>query len=200
MAMTKTKIVSNAIGFLGNQPITTLDTNNDLVRSAEQAYDFLLPNVLTKNNWRFACQIVQLSQLVATPPTFWKSVFQLPADFLKLIRLYPQNYSFEIYEGDKLYSMYDNTDLFIEYIFQPDESLFPPYFSVLMSLEVAAYLAMSNAEKTEYYSAIEQRRINAMAMAAAVDNQNRPNFSLANFPVLSDRYVGGILSSYSVSS
>lgn len=200
MAMTKTKIVSNAVGFLGNQPITSLNTNNDLVRSAEQAYDFLLPDVLSRNNWRFACQIVQLSELVDTPPTYWKAIYQLPADFLKLIRLYPQNYSFEIYEGDKLYSMYSGQELFIEYLFQPSEALFPQYFSVLMSLEVAAYLAMSNAEKTEYYSAIEQRRINAMAMAAAIDNQNRPNFSLANFPVITDRNIGGILSSYSVSS
>jgi hypothetical protein len=192
MAVTKTVIVSNAISLLGHKPIQTLDNADDLTVSAEQALDLLLPHILATGSWRFAIQIAQLSKLAESPPegSYWSTVYQLPAGYLANIRVYPQNYSYDIYENHKLYTTW-NGAVWMEYVFQPDYSKFPPYFVVLMAHEIAAYLALSNAQKPEYYTQLEGRRIAVLAMASATDAKNRPNFSQVDFPVLTNRYIGG---------
>lgn len=192
--MTKTVIISNAISVLGHKPIITLDDADDLVVAAEQAFDMLYPSVLAMGNWRFATQIAQLSKSVEVPPSGsnWSTVYLLPAGYLKNIRVYPQNYAYEIYENNKLYTGW-NGAVWMEYIFQPDVSKLPPQFVQYFTMEIAAYLALSNAQKPEYYNVIEGRRIQALAMASATDAQNRPNFSQVDFPVLSNRNIGGII-------
>lgn len=194
MAVTKTIVVSNALALLGHKPIMTLDEPDDLTVAAEQAFDMLLPSVLSSGNWRFAVQIAQLSRLVETPPagSYWNTVYQLPAGYLANIRVYPQNYAYDIYENSKLYTNWYG-DVWMEYVFQPDVSKLPPHFVNYFCYEIAAYLALSNAQKPEYYNTLEQKRIQAQAMASATDAKNRPNFSQVDFPVLSNRYIGGVI-------
>ncbi len=188
MSITKTTIISNAISQLGHKPIQTLDNADDLVVSAEQAFDMLLPAVLSQSDWRFATQIAQLSKSVETPPTNtrWTTIYLLPANFLKNIRLYPHNYDYDIYENKKIYTNWTGI-VHMEYVFEPDISKLTPSFVHYFTYEIAAYLALSNAQKTDFYSALEGKRSQALAMAAALDAQNRPNYSQATFPVLSNR-------------
>jgi len=190
MATTKVKIISSAVALLGNAPVTTLDNANDLVISAEQAYDLLLPSVLSNAPWRFATTIQQLSKTLETPPTetLYESIYLLPAGYLKTIRVFPQNYAWEIFESKKLYTSF-NTDepFYMEYVFQPDPSLLPSYFVSYFVYEIAAYLALSNAQKPEYFNVLETRRVSSQAMAVASDAQNRPNSSQIDFPVLTNR-------------
>lgn len=194
MAMTKEILISNALCQMGHAPIQTLDNADSLTIAAEQAYDLLLPAVLKTGNWRFAIQIAQLSKSVETPPTGsnWTSIYLLPANFLKNIRIYPQNYQYDIYENRKLYTNWSG-DAWMEYIFQPDPSKFDPQFSLYFTYEISAYLCLSNAQKPEYYAALEKRRTDAFAMASATIVQDRPNFSQVDFPVLDRRFVGGII-------
>lgn len=121
---------------MGHAPIQTLDNADSLTIAAEQAYDLLLPAVLKTNNWRFAIQIAQLSQSVETPPTGsnWNTIYLLPANWLKNIRIYPQNYDYDIYENGKLYTNW-NGDIWMEYVFQPDPSKFDPQFSLYFTYE-----------------------------------------------------------------
>ena len=194
MATTKTSVISNAISVLGHKPIITLDNADDLTVAAEQAFDMLLPSVLASGNWRFAVQIAELSRLVEVPPSgsCWTSVYALPAGYLKNIRIYPQNYAYEIYENNKLYTNWTGA-VWMEYVFQPSVEKLTPAFVNYFCFEIAAYLALSNAQKPEYYSVLEAKRIQTLAMAAATDAQNRPNFSQVDFPVLSNRYIGGVI-------
>lgn len=193
MAMTKTKIISNALTQLGHDPIITLDQPDQLTLAAEQAYDLLVPSILETNNWRFATQIAQLSKLPETPPSgsYWTSVYQLPAGFLKNIRIYPQNYEYDIYENFKIYSNW-NGEIWMEYIFMPDPSRFPNLFALFVSYDIAVYLALSNAQKPEYFNVLEKKRNETFAMCAGSIAQNRPNFSQAQFPVLNRRYINGV--------
>ena len=56
-----TSIISLAVEqLLGHKPIQSLDDADDLVTAAEQAFDILLPSVLSTGNWRFSIQIQQL--------------------------------------------------------------------------------------------------------------------------------------------
>jgi len=195
MAQSKVTILSNAISQLGHKPISTLTDPDDLVLAAEQAYDLLVPSILSTGNWRFSVQIQQLTKSIETPPSGspWTAIYLLPAGYLKNVRIYPQNYQYDIYENSKIYSTWSG-EIWMEYQFVPDPSRFTASFSHYITYEIAAYLCLSSAQKTEYYTVIENKRIQTLAMAAASDAQNRPNFHQAIFPVLNNREIGGIVS------
>lgn len=188
MATSKSLIISNILSLLGHGPIISLDDADDITVAAEQAYDLLLPGVLSRNNWRFAIQIQQLGLSTETPPDPWNSIYYLPAGYLKLIRLYPQIYDFDIYQNKKLYAGYSG-DLHMEYVFVPDAAYLPARFTEYFVYEVATYLSLSNAQRPDYYQVLEAKRVQAFAMAAASEAQNRPNFSQVSFPVLDKRGV-----------
>lgn len=192
MAQSKESIISNAITQLGHAPITSLINGDQLVVAAEQAFDMLLPAVLAQNNWRFATQIQQLSESVEVPPDPWKTIYLLPAGWLKTIRVYPNIYVWDIYENSKIYAQYQG-EWWMEYIFMPDISKLPAHFIGYFVYEIAAYLALSNAERPEYYTALEAKRVSSYAMCAAVEAQNRPQFTQATFPVLNNRQLGTII-------
>jgi hypothetical protein len=85
----------------------------------------------------------------------------------------------------------------MEYVFQPDESLIPLYFWHYFTHEIASYLALSNAQKPEFYKAIETKKTMLLSMAAAADAQNRPQSSQVSFPLIDSRYISGIDSNFS---
>lgn len=191
MALTKTNIISNAVTQLGHAPVVSLIDQDELVVAAEQAYDMLLPSVLSQGNWRFASKIEQLSQLVETPPQPYLYVYQLPSGWLKTLSVWPNTYDWDIFHGNKIYTFQSGT-WYMQFIYQPDVSLLPPWFVNYFVFEIAAYLALSNAEKTEYYSALESKRVQMQALAHAVETQNRPQFTQVDFPVLGNRYIAGM--------
>lgn len=165
-----------------------------MVTAAVSAYNLKLPSVLSSGNWRFAVQIQVLELLVEDlpPEVPWKAVYLLPAGFLKTIRLFPNIYTWDIYTNDRIYAYY-NGPLAMEYVFQPDVSKLPAHFVDYFTYEISAYLALTNAQKTEYYTALEAKRIQMQAMSNAIETQNRPQFSQVNIPVLNNRYVGGFI-------
>lgn len=72
----------------------------------------------------------------------------------------------------------------MEDLFLPDISRLPAWFVKYFVFELAAYLALSNAQKAEYYNVLESKRAHQMGLAMAIDAQNRPQNTQANFPVL----------------
>lgn len=196
MAVTKTEIVSMIVQLLGHKPIITLDNADDLVISASQFFDLLLPSVLSTGNWRFSMQLQQLSLSPIIPPvqTGWQNVYYLPAGYLKNIRVIPQNYVYEIYAGGLIYCNWGTaTPIYMEYAFLPDISQLPSYFINYFIYEVAATMCLTNAQKPEYYNTLEAKRILQLAIAAATDAQNRPQFSQVDIPMLNKRNITGII-------
>ena len=79
----------------------------------------------------------------------------------------------------------------MQFVFLPDVSRLPLYFVNYFVYEIAASLALSNAQKPEYFGVLEQKRVTTQAMAMAIDAQNRPTEEFTNFPVLTSRESGG---------
>lgn len=112
MAMNKLQVVSMALQMLGQKPIAALNSTSDIEISASNAFDLLLPSIIQRNSWRFATKIDYLWVSNALPIlSYWSLIFDLPADFLETIRLYPQSYSWEIYEDNKIYSNFGTPSL-----------------------------------------------------------------------------------------
>ena len=192
MPLTRVQIISQALTIMGKKPIQNLINQSDIVTAANQAYDMLLQNVLSQRFWRFATTIVQLNRLVQVPVGgYWMFAYQLPANFLKLVHLWPQNYDFEIYENMHLFSNFNDqfTPLFLEYTFRPADQNLPDYFTKYFCFEIAAYLALSSAQTPAYYQVLEAKREFELSLALAADAQNRPQTPLQSMPVITRRFV-----------
>ncbi len=198
MAYSKTSIISLAAQILGHKPVQTLDDADDLIVTLEQAFDILLPSVLSTGNWRFAMQIQQLTLSTITPPpqTGWQNIYLLPSGYLKNIRIIPQNYDYEIYQNSQIYCNWGTqTPVFMEFAFQPAVSELTPTFVNYFIWELAGFPALASAQKPDYASYIESKRISQLAIAAATDAQNRPQFSQVNIPMLNKRNITGFIGS-----
>jgi hypothetical protein len=196
MAYTKTTIVSLAVMLLGHKPIQTLDEADDMVISASQAFDILLPSVLASGNWRFSMKIQQLVLSTEIPPTQsnWNQIYLLPAGYLKNIRIIPQNYDYEIYANNQIWCNWGTqSPVFMEYAFLPDIAQLPAPFINYFIYEIATFLCLSTAQKPDYFTALEAKKNTQWAIAAAADAQNRPQFVEYDIPMLTKRNITGII-------
>lgn len=196
IAYSKTSIISLAAQLLGHKPIQTLDNQDDLITSCEQAFDILLPSVLGTGNWRFAIQISQLSLSTEVPPpqTNFNQIYLLPAGYLKNIRIIPQNYVYEIYSNNQIWCNWGTqSPIYMEYAYLPDIPNLPAYFVNYFIYEIATFLGLSSAQKPEYAAFLEQKKNLQWAIAAATDAQNRPQFVEWEIPMLTKRNVTGII-------
>lgn len=196
MAYSKTSIISLAVQLLGHAPIQTLDNQDDLVTSAEQAYDILLPSVLATGNWRFAIKIEQLVLSTEIPPiqTNWQNIYLLPAGYLKNIRIIPQNYVYEIYSNSQIWCNWGTlSPVFMEFAYLPPTATFPPWFINYFIYEIACFLCLASAQKPDYFAALTQQKNTQWAIAAAADAQNRPQFVEWEIPMLTKRNITGII-------
>lgn len=196
MAYTKTSIISLAVMILGHKPIQTLDEPDDMVISASQAFDILLPSVLGTGNWRFSMKIQQLTLSTEIPPTQtnWTQIYLLPAGYLKNIRIIPQNYVYEIYSNNQIWCNWGTqSPIFMEYAYLPEIAQLPATFVNYFIYEIATFLCLSTAQKPDYFQALEAKKNIQWAIAAAADSQNRPQFVEYDIPMLTKRNITGII-------
>jgi hypothetical protein len=196
MAYSKTSIISLAVQLLGHAPIQTLDNADDLVISAEQAYDILLPSILGTGNWRFSITISQLVLSTEVPPlqTNWQNIYLLPAGYLKNIRIIPQNYNYEIYSNSQIWCNWGTlSPVFMEYAYVPATATFPATFINYFIYEIACFSALAQAQKPDYYNALLAQKNIQWAIAAAADSQNRPQFVQWEIPMLTKRNITGVI-------
>lgn len=189
MATTKIQIIRNAIAFLGEGSITTVSSGGQFASFAEDIYDLTISAVLAKENWRFATAIVSLSQLVNEPIVDeWMYIYQLPADYLSLIRLYPDNRDFQIYQNKLLYA--NVNELKVEYRFKPDESRFPRYFEEYFTYYLAGRLALTAGISKETVALLEKKEESAYKGAIAADGSSHPTNSIKDAPYINIRGRG----------
>jgi hypothetical protein len=215
MAFNRVQIISYALTLMGRKPVSSLVNQGDIVTSADQAFDLLLTSALSIGFWRFATTIAVLQKLAETPVGgYWMYSYMLPADYLKMVHLYPHTYDFELYNNSRLYSNYSSGNslnnvnnqindpnipymsgnpFYIEYVYRPSETLLPPYFVKYFSFELASYLALSNAQTPDYLAELERRRVIELSIAQAADAQNRPQSPLMSKPMLECRYVSAFV-------
>lgn len=175
MALNKIQIISQALSLLGIPGTNQIDPNNSSQVFAEQAFDFLYPSTLAKEDWRFTTVLQQLSKSI-TPPIIdeWSNAFVLPAGMLALVRVIPRG-NFQIY-GDRLYS--NSNELKLEFRKEIDIAKAPDYFTEYMIYILAEYLSLAIAEKISYQQVMEKKKNIAMGKAAFLDAQSHSNIAM----------------------
>ena len=172
------KINSNALILLGHTPIASFSDAGSGALVASNLYETSLRALLSSHRWRFATKKVQLARLTASPINDYNYQFQLPTDFIMLIKVQDQS-NYEIY-GDKLYS--NSITAYIDYIYRVDESLFPPWFTKALEFFLAAQYAVpvtGNSTRMQEYNAMYEMQ---MRRARNIDSAERPNIGIVDSP------------------
>lgn len=183
---TDIQIASNALVLLGVAPISSFSEPGAGARVASNLFESTMRDALSAHQWRFAVKKQRLNRLSQTPENEWQYAFQLPSDYVAVIGLYPPS-DYQIYQNF-LYS--NQTDVTLDYIFRPDTTAMPPYFTKMMEYRLAVDFSVAvtqDANKKQlYWSQYKEE----LARAMATDAQGHPNIAIRHSPFTDVRYQG----------
>lgn len=189
---TKLSICSAALVLCGEKPMNSLTDNRYGAAVCAALFDMTYENELQSNRWRFACKKAQLAQVNVTPPNEWLYCFQLPADMLLPIGIWgvAPDRSYEIY-SDKIYTNITSNPgpinstapvLTFDYMYKPDPSTVPSYFSLLMTYALAKDMIKPITEDNNAVQVMTAKYNRQKAVSMYADAQGRPNRPLQHNP------------------
>mgnify|MGYP001577786875 CR=1 FL=1 len=191
MSQTKVNIISNAFVLLGKNPIVAIDSSNPAQSAVSTLYDALLLNELTRGQpWRFSIGTQELTRTNDTPINGWLYEYQLPSNFLRLVRTYNNSnavISYDLYQ-DRILT--NSTVVKVDFIFKVNESLFPPYFYMLMVYDVAAHIAMTITQDVTIVKIWQDAYKEQKLVAEYIDSITTPNLSFAPGQIYQARASG----------
>lgn len=173
----KIKVMNAALAELGVNPITTFLDNSIAARTGNALFDDILEDALSGYPWRFARDRVQLTQVVATVPPPWQSVWQLSNTALAVHAIYEgdQSVLFDRF-GGRIVTMTSPTapvEVWAEITAAVPPDQWAGYFRRAFVLKLAAALAAPVTQSEQ----VEQRLLmlsnEAMALAKSRDAQGR---------------------------
>lgn len=128
-------VINQAFTGLGEQQVLSdLQSEESVAAIAMRThYAAVKEFCLTKTNWRFNTSKVALSKLSGAPLNRWSAAWQLPADHLKTLYLWPP----QLYEiqGQRLY-INEGTRVHLDYQRNLEEPLWPAWFVRLVVAEL----------------------------------------------------------------
>jgi len=182
----KIQLISNALILIGDLPVTSLSGNTRAETVANNLYDNIVQNEISKFRWGFARRQAQLSLTTEVPiGTEWSSIYQLPANMLTLIKLSP-SINYQIL-GDKVYCNYSGA-LYCDYIANVSEGTWPAYFSKMIEYALAMDFAPSIRDSASSMQLLANQYLNASRMARFTDSQQHPQVAIQDRPFINVRY------------
>ncbi len=192
ISQSKLSILSAALVLCGEKPLNSLTDNRYGAAVGAAMFDMLYENELQGNRWRFACKKAALAQVNVTPPNEWMYCFQLPTDMLLPIGIWGAgpDRTYEIY-SDKIYTNITSNPgpinatapvLTFDYMFKPDPSTIPSYFSLLMTYALAKDMIKPITESAQAVPLMTAKYNQQRAAAMYADAQGRPNRPVQNNP------------------
>jgi hypothetical protein len=182
----KTDLCSSALVLIGDKPIGDLYGTDRRSIVANQLYKRVKQAELAKFRWGFARKKAQLSLLAEEPiDSEWRSIYQLPTDLITLIKINP-SVDYQII-GDKLYCNLSQA-LYAEYIYDIDETLFPPHFSRVMEYALAKDFSNAITDNNTTRQMMAEEYIIQSRMARAMDSQQHPQKSFRDQPFIKVRF------------
>lgn len=183
MGTAKLTVINNALVELGDTPLTSLSENRLGATVALQVYDSVYQDLLGKAPWRFATQKADLSRETDTPLNEWAYQFVLPAQCLRILRVYPFS-NYEVF-GTKIFS--GATSLAVDYVANVSESYLPAPYARLLTLELAVRMCMTITNDADLKTRLQSDARLQFAAALAADSMQRPNIPIQSSPFLSVR-------------
>ena len=172
MAVDEVGLCNMALVLVGEDRINSLTEDNKPARFCNEHYANIRDRVLRSGSWNVATKRAALA-LNATAPAFeFTNAFQLPTDFLRLVKIENQRVGHRI-EEDRLLS--SEGALNIVYIFQlTDVSKMDPLLQDAIAALLAAELAIPIAQNLNLYRSLMTVYAEKLAEARLQDSLEGP--------------------------
>lgn len=170
---TQMDIINAALIALGESPAISINDNTKPMRLVRAIYEMKRDSLLREHPWKCCIKQTILSPPLATAPPFaWAYAFQLPADFLRLVRLDYLNTPFQI-EGKTL--LCDSSSVPFVYVFQNvTEGTWDVMLAEAMSAKLAYELVMpitADAQKKQIMFNDYKMKINQAKFTNAIESE-----------------------------
>lgn len=175
---TKIRLISDALILCGEPPLQSLADDRYGATVGANLFEVIYENELQSNRWRFACTKRALAQLVSAPLNQWQYAYQLPTDLLLPLYVYPRA-PYEIY-GDHLYC--DSATVELDYLFKPEVSEVPAYFSMLLVYALARDMVSPLTSKDNAVQLFDAKYQMQRNRAMFADAQGRPSAPIQDSP------------------
>lgn len=198
ITQTKLSALSAALVLCGEKPLTSLTDPRYGAAVGAALFDMIYENEVQSNRWRFAAKKAQLAQVNTVPPNEWQYCFQLPTDMLLPIGFFGvgPDRSYEMYSNVIYTNIKSNPGpinntstpvLTFDYLFKPDFSTVPSYFSLLVTFALARDMIAPITENDTKAQAMGVKYERQRNRAMYADAQGRPNRPLQNNPFVQVR-------------
>jgi hypothetical protein len=163
MATTDVGYCNRALNLVGEDPIASFEDGTDRARTAALQYTRVRDMLLTMAVWNFARRKRQLSRLSTDPINEYQYQYQLPSDLLagpdavynsSATGVQPLQLGWEIF-GQTVYT--NETTIYIDYRYRPDESRFPEWFGALLVLALAGAFAKGITDQNDLAALYNQQ-------------------------------------------
>lgn len=140
MTISNIDIANEAIVLIGGNKITSFsDTDSKSAITANMLYNVEKESLLRSHVWNFAKKYSILNELQSEPSFQFSKIYQLPNDFLRLVRINEHTGGWEIVQ-DKFYTCMDKVEMvYVENITDPN--LFDPLFRSALVFKLASLMA-----------------------------------------------------------
>ena len=166
----KIKLISNALILIGDMPVTSLSGNSRAETVANNLYDNIVQNEISKYRWGFATRRAQLALTAEVPiGNEFQNSFQLPPDLLVLTKI-DSSANYKMY-GNKIH-MNSTGPVYAEYVANVREGDWPVYFAKMIEYALAMDFAPSIRDSAASMDANARQYLNASRMARFTDSQN----------------------------
>lgn len=164
---------SRALVLLGAPPISSFEDDSEEAVVASELYPAARDELLAAYTWKFATTETTLARLVAAPPADFAHAYQLPADLLRVISAGENGSSGLVYRIRGRTLQTDAASVTLSYIFQPDETEFPPHFVAALVAKLAADFALPLTESSQRAQTMMAKAEEAYRIARVTDSQQQ---------------------------
>ncbi len=189
MSLTKIGMCSRALLKIGVQAISSFDDGSVEAEVAQNLYPGVCDHLLSSYPWSFATAQKRLARLSAQPIADFSYAYQLPSDFLRALSVgtgdQGRGVSYRIQE-QRLHT--DMEGVILTYIFRPDETAFPPYFSHCLITHLAAEFCLPLTESSSRGETLLRIGEKDLQKARNIDAQQQTPQSIVLDGLISARF------------
>ena len=167
MATTKINIINRALGLLGAEFITTLTEDTKAARFSNELFDDTRDSLFRMHPWNCCIKRAALSLTGTTPAFYFTAEFQLPADWLRMVRPEDDGLEYKI-EGDKLLTEGDTFRC--TYVFKNTVvTTYDPLLVDVLAVKLAANLTMPLLQDLRTLDAMNNLYMQKLGVARSAD-------------------------------
>ena len=167
MATTKINIINRALGLLGAEFITSLTEDTKAARFSNELFDDTRDSLFRMHPWNCCIKRAALSLTGTTPAFYFTAEFQLPADWLRMVRPEDDGLEYKI-EGDKLLTEGDTFRS--TYVFKNTVvTTYDPLLVDVLAVKLAANLTMPLLQDLRTLDAMNNLYMQKLGIARSAD-------------------------------